>query len=317
MAVCHNFLISRWFIGGVFFLVSLILGGAPVRADILTSSVTITQALTDNPGVSGNSVIGGGQSLSQPTRVILEGLAYPQAELSLLLDGILNQSIIVGQDGHFRQELENLEPGVYTVSLFAKDADGIKSATITYTLTVVAGMTVTLSTIYLPPTIEMTKDNLLIGEQAEIFGQAAPETEIHLHVIPEKTTDLKASPIDLGGVIEKVWADSHGDWRYLLDTTNYEAKVYRVRARLVLADKLYSSFSEDHFFYLNQTVTAPDEAVINRGWLGDFNRDGRIGLIDFFILLYWWGQAQDSVDIDRSGEVDLVDFSILLYHWTG
>jgi len=51
----------------------------------------------------------------------------------------------------------------------------------------------------------------------------------------------------------------------------------------------------------------------------DLNFDGKINLIDFSILLYFWGQSSPSnrcVDINFDGIVDLVDFSIMMYWWT-
>lgn len=51
---------------------------------------------------------------------------------------------------------------------------------------------------------------------------------------------------------------------------------------------------------------------------GDINRDGRVDLVDFSILLYNWGMPKNpQADFNEDGVVDLVDFSIMLYHWTG
>ncbi len=61
---------------------------------------------------------------------------------------------------------------------------------------------------------------------------------------------------------------------------------------------------------------APSRAPSRR--VADLNRDGRVDLVDFSILLYNWGRPQNPVaDLNADGRVDLVDFSILLYWWTG
>lgn len=54
----------------------------------------------------------------------------------------------------------------------------------------------------------------------------------------------------------------------------------------------------------------------------DLNCDGRINLVDFSILAYWWkrpltAEAKRRIDFNGDGKVSLVDFSILAYHWTG
>ncbi len=56
------------------------------------------------------------------------------------------------------------------------------------------------------------------------------------------------------------------------------------------------------------------------GKIGDLNGDGRVDLIDFSILAYWWGRAVEPgacYDLNHDGKVTLADFSILAYHWTG
>jgi len=52
---------------------------------------------------------------------------------------------------------------------------------------------------------------------------------------------------------------------------------------------------------------------------GDINNDGYVDIVDFSILLYFWGQTNPSnpcADINRDGIVDIIDFSIMLYWWS-
>ena len=49
----------------------------------------------------------------------------------------------------------------------------------------------------------------------------------------------------------------------------------------------------------------------------DLNRDGKVNLIDFSIMLFHWGNPDPVADINEDGTVDLTDFSILLFNWTG
>ena len=53
--------------------------------------------------------------------------------------------------------------------------------------------------------------------------------------------------------------------------------------------------------------------------IGDLNGDGRVDLVDFSILIYWFEKPNPPAHIDLNGDdiVDLVDFSILAYYWTG
>ena len=49
----------------------------------------------------------------------------------------------------------------------------------------------------------------------------------------------------------------------------------------------------------------------------DLNKDGRVNLTDFSILLYYWGTDNACADQNQNGIVDLVDFSIMMFYWTG
>jgi hypothetical protein len=53
----------------------------------------------------------------------------------------------------------------------------------------------------------------------------------------------------------------------------------------------------------------------------DISRDGRVNLVDFSILAYWWKRlplpASRPFDLNCDGFVRLDDFSILAYHWSG
>jgi hypothetical protein len=53
---------------------------------------------------------------------------------------------------------------------------------------------------------------------------------------------------------------------------------------------------------------------------GDLNKDGKINIVDFSILMYFWNQTNPSnpcADINKDGIVNLTDFSIMLFWWTG
>ncbi len=51
----------------------------------------------------------------------------------------------------------------------------------------------------------------------------------------------------------------------------------------------------------------------------DLNCDGKVNLIDFSMMLYFWGTkapfSNQFVDINKDSKVNAVDFSIMLYQW--
>ncbi len=51
---------------------------------------------------------------------------------------------------------------------------------------------------------------------------------------------------------------------------------------------------------------------------GDVNGDGKVNLVDFSIMAYWYKRADPPASIDMNGDdkVDLKDFSIMASYWT-
>jgi hypothetical protein len=112
-------------------------------------------------------------------------------------------------------------------------------------------------------------------------------------------------------IIETTKAKKTGDWDYPLDTSPLEEGMHTTRARAESPEGLKSAFSSVLAFYVGKYKAGE---ICPRA---DFNKDGRTNLIDFSILLYWWGKYNPCVDMNGDGIVNLPDFSILLYYWTG
>ena len=51
----------------------------------------------------------------------------------------------------------------------------------------------------------------------------------------------------------------------------------------------------------------------------DFNGDGRVNIIDFSILLFWFNRFEPlpAIDLNDDRTINLFDFSIMTYCWTG
>ncbi len=73
-----------------------------------------------------------------------------------------------------------------------------------------------------------------------------------------------------------------------------------------------SGFSKAMSFYVGKSAS-------NTGVCpgADLNKDKKVNLIDFSILLFYWGTNNTCADQNKNGKVDLIDFSIMLYNWTG
>jgi hypothetical protein len=256
---------------------------------------------TSNCFFSGGGGGGGAPPPPPPTQtmVVLQGKAYPLAKITILKDGEVGQITNADINANFKAEIKNISGGVWNFSLWAEDSKGRRSITISFAVTILEGKITTISNIFIPPTIELEKTRLAKGEELNIFGQSAPESQISIHV--ESSQEI----------IKTTMAKRTGDWDYSLDTSPLEEGMHTTRAKAESPEGLKSAFSSVLAFFVGKYKVGE---ICPRA---DFNKDGKTNLIDFSILLYWWGKYNPCVDMNGDGIVNLPDFSILLYYWTG
>jgi len=283
-----KFLISIFVITFIFF---------PVFGFSQTSTVNISVNANVGGGVPPPPPPGGGVPVL--TKVVFEGRAYPNAFLTILKNGVVAATFLAENSGLFKKELTGLRGGTYTFGIFAEDTEKRKSVTLSFTVSILEGMTTTISGIFISPTIELLPTQVEKGDKVNIFGQVFPESQVNIFVSSKE-------------VVKETTADEKGNWVYKLDTGPVDEGEHEVRAKALYGDGEQSPFSQTLSFL-----------VLKRGVLtckgADLNFDGKVNIIDFSILLYFWGQknpANRCADINSDGTVNIVDFSIMMYWWT-
>ncbi len=247
---------------------------------------------------------GGGGGVYIPrvtTKVIIKGMAYPLSHITILKDGRVETTTIADSQANFNVEITNITAGIWTFGIYAKDDEGRKSITFSFTTNVISRMTTTISGIFLPPTIDLSKTILERGETLNILGQTAPQSDIIIFISSDE-------------IIKKTIAQADGTWFYGFDTTLLEEGFHATRAQATSSDDLLSTFSNTLAFYVGKEIPRVPGAVCSRA---DLNGDGKTNLIDFSILIYWWGRYDSCADQNGDGKVNLVDLSIMVYWWTG
>ena len=252
-------------------------------------------------GSCGGGGGGGGGGVPPSTQVILQGKAYPKVELTILKDGqVATGGIYTDSNGDFKVTLTSVTAGIYTFGIWAEDNQGRRSITLSFTVTLTQGITTTIGGIFLPPTIELEKDRAQKGEILNILGQSAPQSEITIKV---------SSPEE---IIKTTTTTDAGDWNYPLNTSPLEEGVHYTKAKAAYnGQELISSWSSVLAF------TVGGATLSELCFKADLNKDGQTNLVDFSILLYWWGRQNPCADQNQDGWVNLADFSIMMYWWTG
>lgn len=275
-----------------------------VRATAVRPSPPSPIALP-SPGAVGGG--GGGVAYLPPeNRVNFCGRAYPGSTVYLLKDGALLATAQADPQANFDITAKGFSRGNYNFGLYTKDKAGRSSIIETYPVFLSEGVEIRICGLFFAPTIDLNNDEIRRGEILAIFGQSAPSLEVSVFINSEN--DFMA----------KVNSDKAGAWLYNLDTALIEFGEHAARAR-ARKENEYSNFSEAVSFVVGKVSKKREEAVCSKY---DLNCDGRINLVDFSILAYWWkrpltAEAKRRVDFNGDGKTSLVEFSILAYYWTG
>ncbi len=280
-----------------FFIVKALSPGGNFLVFSNEATATPTGAANENGGGSGSQTMG----------ITFHGTAYPQAKVFLLRDGAPRASITANSLGEFALNSYGPPPGNHNYVIYATDPNGVKSKSLNFFETIAPQVIIHRTNIIVPPTLVSSHTAIKQGDPLTLSGFAAPNAPVSIHMSGTQA-----------GTFNVVSANS-GAYSYILNTANYKKGQYSAVSNELVG--LYQSQDSLSITFTigDSTVVVPPPGVCSVR--SDLNCDGRVDLVDFSILLYYWEQfapfKNERVDIDKSGQVELRDFSIMLYEWTG
>ncbi len=295
----------------IFLPLSYVLYTNPVFAGTVTSgpeTVSVTAVVgggtvTQEPLGSGGGELNGPTITIPQTSVHFSGEAYPNATVTLLKDGIDVTSVTADSGGLFDITLEEKYDGTMLYSLEATDTNGQVSILINYPLVVTSGYVTDLSGIIFPPTISVDKIQATAGSYLTISGFAFPKKNMQIvFTSADKQTTKTFSLV----------APDNGNYDITLPLTDLPMGNYTVFIKYPddnrLSELVRFIIGDSDISSVNTTLNLP----------GDCNFDGRVDLVDFSIMAFWYEKPNPPpcVDLNHDGIVNLTDFSILAFYWT-
>ncbi len=261
-------------------------------------------------GGSGGSDGGGFESTARPYqsgdgRVIITGYAFPRSTIVALVDGQIAEQTTSGGDGTFSITIDAIARGAYTFGVYGVDRSGTRSSTFSTTFTVTGSRGSTLSNVNVMPSIRVSPNPVDPDSTLTVSGYAIPNATVTLENQNDKTSaSLKTFTTT---------SDANGAWTVTIPTTGFTKGTYKVRAKAKQDEGASTNFSNYTYYGVGEAAQGPRSP--------DLNRDGKVNLIDFSILLFWWnsdgGNSNPPADINGDGRVSLTDFSIMIFNWTG
>lgn len=279
---------------------------APVLLVAFFGIVCSVLALTDTEILSIGATVGsiptvdetsGGSGTTQ-SGVRFSGFAYPRAIVTVQKGITGDISVVADARGAFSIVIPGTVVNFFT--LFATDSAGRRSTILNFPTVFYNGYLTDISGIRFAPTITVDKLSIKRGDFITVAGAAIPE-------VPAE--------IIFDGPESKLFTVS----------TNASG-IYNITAPLMVVDGEYTvrarytddARSSKAIRLIVGAATIPKtDATANTA--GDCNVDGRVDIVDFSVLAYWFNKKNPPSCVDPNGDnmVTLVDFSIVAFYWNG
>lgn len=235
------------------------------------------------------------------TVVTFRGIAYPQSQVTIQRNGAVLVTVPADPSAHFDVTLKNQQAGIASFDVFAEDAQGRVGRTSSFTISITAGTTTTVTGIFLGPTIQVNGDSFKASDTVTMLGATAPSSAVTIFVSSEEEQTFNVN------------ADASGLWTLQKLGSDLGSGAHTAKAKAVAPSNEISGFSSSVSFAVNAADVCDTKNV------ADINCDGKVNLTDFSILLFYWKQkdpANARADINHDRVVNLTDLSILLFNWS-
>lgn len=274
----------------------------------LASAFTITKSETVE--ISAKVVEGGGDAgitIGQgpgftKTTVNLSGMAYPLSKVTILNNGTIADTTTADAQAKFSFSLDVLA-GTYNFVIYAEDSNKNKSPSLSFPLFITAGTVVNVSGIFLAPTISIDKSEVKRGDILNIFGQSVPYFNIGLFFNPTQ------------GIPRGTTTNADGIYSYSINTIPFNFGSYSVKSKATKNTNISLESLELPFVV---GFVSKNNTGVCYTMHGDLNCDGKVNMIDFSIMAFWYKKSNfpKKVDLNGDGRISISDFSILVFYWT-
>lgn len=248
---------------------------------------------------------GGAVPIRAQTQVILEGRAYPNSRVQILKDGQLIGMSQSDSEAKFSYIYSNATPGPTTFGFWSEDAKQIRSITYTTTFQVTQNAVTNVGNIYLPPTIRALVSRISPGSFLSIDGTTVPDSQVSVLLDKSKSPAMSSN------------AGRNGAWDMKLPTTGLTPEIYHQILPFFELSQGVGAAKQKSGTGLALNIFVGNNEISDKKFGPDLNKDGKVNLADFSMLLFRWNTSDPLADLNRDGRVNISDLSIMLFGWTG
>lgn len=234
--------------------------------------------------------------------VRISGYSAPGTFITITENGTVIGTDTAGIAGLFSKYLTGISPGNHTFTIFGVDSSNRTTSLLDVSAITPIYQETSISNLLLSPTIELSTTSINQGDLLVTNGSSIINGNLSIFTEPHLRTYYAT-------------ASATGIWSYTIDNTDeYIPGDYHIYSLVQNDIGSQSLFSNALQFSVISNQNGGSEPLCDLS-RGDLNCDDLINLIDFSILMYYWGSTNQGADINIDDSVNLIDFSIMMYYW--
>lgn len=267
------------------------------EAGLIIRNIGYVQATTSISSVTVTANIDTPQAI-----ITISGKTAPATFVYFIEDGIIKGTDYSDYQGNFAQIFLAQSPGDHIFDIYSIDSNDLNTSPMELNFYAPVSQVTSVSDFILSPSMQISSSTISQGDDLVASGSAIPGGQITIFTdTPLRTYSASAA--------------ASGLWDYTItNTSDYIVGDYRIYGLVQDGYGVQSINSNSINF---SVVSGSSGGGTQCGDIthGDLNCDGSINLIDFSMLMYYWGTNDVTTDINNDGLVNLTDFSILMYWW--
>lgn len=183
-------------------------------------------------------------SATVDTVLVLQGYTSPNSLVVFLENSTAKGTTVSDSNGVFEKEFNSQDPGVHIISMYAIDPTNTNTQTVSIEILAIQNQTITISDLYLPPTIKISAVEYSDNQNISVFGYSLPDSLIK---------------IEFSGTVSKIdytRSEPNGYYSNLTPASSLGIGSYQVAASLPDFSSNTNTESESLSFSIT-TSTAP------------------------------------------------------------
>lgn len=233
------------------------------------------------------------------TTLILQGYTSPNSLVVFLENNSAKGSTISNNLGYFEKEFNNQEAGIHIIDIYSTDRNNLKTLTVSFQVLLIKNQSITVSNIYLPPTISLSQTNYSYYDKIIVSGYSKPHSLIKIEINGQT------------GKINYVSSDKNGFYTDQIEANKLTPGNYQIKSHLYNLLSITPTTSESlNFTILSDLTPHPTNLIVTQKYPTPFPTPTPIPCpYHFTNLCFYDKEKKGFIELEKPSFINyLIDF---------